>query len=374
MKSIPKINKDNRIIFNPNVTQRKEYHKTKKEIEKKYSISLPSRDFIIKQLISTLTHGDLKAHKVLDIDLIIIRSDIKNFYPSINKHLLYKKLKKANILSQHSFDILKPMFFSNSIKGVPLGLSFSSHLAEIYLEQFDQDINFEFMPSFYYRYVDDVIIIKYDTLNITKPQIIHETLSNIFSKNHLHLNANKTNIIHYSKSNEFDFSYLGYQFKVVNDKLLISISEAKLKKIINKIKNYFYLFKKSNRSDLQFWQLNYRIINCLYGITSTNENNKKIKFGLGYSYRFINDEEQILYLISIVKGLIHSCNLNQTKRAVLFNTIKIVDSPLNFLNKRMNYTKISENRLKQLNARLNLDEQNKNLSKIFFYLYRNIKN
>ncbi|HDM9218602.1 TPA: RNA-directed DNA polymerase, partial [Listeria innocua] len=164
MKSIPKINKDNRTLFNPDVNQRKEYYKIKKEIERKYSISLPSRDFIIKQLISTLTHGDLKTLNVLDIDLIIIRSDIKNFYPSINKHLLYKKLKKANILSQHSFDILKPMFFSSSIKGVPLGLSFSSHLAEIYLEQFDQDINFGFMPSFYYRYVDDIIIIKYDTL------------------------------------------------------------------------------------------------------------------------------------------------------------------------------------------------------------------
>ncbi|HCJ4525182.1 TPA: hypothetical protein NR462_002820, partial [Listeria innocua] len=152
---------------------------------------------------------------------------------------------------------------------------------------------------------------------------------------------------------------LGYQFKVINNKLLISISEAKLKKIINKIKHYFYLFKKSNRSDLQFWQLNYRIINSLYGVTSTNENNQKIKFGLGYSYKFINDEQQILDLISIVKGLIHSCNLNQKKRAVLFNIIKIVDSPLNLLNKRMNYTKISENRLKQLNVRLNLDEQNK---------------
>ncbi|HHQ1052891.1 TPA: hypothetical protein ACSKNL_001490, partial [Listeria innocua] len=115
-------------------------------------------------------------------------------------------------------------------------------------------------------------------------------------------------------------------------------------------------------------------INSLYGVTSTNENNQKIKFGLGYSYKFINDEQQILDLISIVKGLIHSCNLNQKKRAVLFNIIKIVDSPLNLLNKRMNYTKISENRLKQLNVRLNLDEQNKSLSKIFFYLYKNIKN
>ncbi|HCJ4338022.1 TPA: hypothetical protein NR327_002874, partial [Listeria innocua] len=77
MKSIPKINKDNRTLFNPDVNQRKEYYKIKKEIERKYSISLPSRDFIIKQLISTLTHGDLKTLNVLDIDLIIIRSDIK---------------------------------------------------------------------------------------------------------------------------------------------------------------------------------------------------------------------------------------------------------------------------------------------------------
>lgn len=377
MVRIPKLNKinnGNRIFFNPNAEQKKEYYQIKKELERKYSIHLSNRDFIVKQLISTLTHGDYKDYKIPPINLVVIRSDIKNFYPSINKHELYKKLKKANIISQASSTVLQPIFFSGSVSGIPLGLPFSSILSEIYLERFDEHINSFFNPTFYFRYVDDIIIINYDSLNGTDYDGINKKLSTIFEKNYLDINKEKTTIINFNDSSDLNFSYLGYHFKTVNKKLSISISKTKFKKIIDNIKHYFYLYKKSNQSNRQFWLLYYRLINIIYGVTSTNEDNKKIRFGLGYSYRLINDGTQMLELISITKGLIHSCNLNSKRRSALFFILYTKHNPLEILNKRIDYTKLTFNQLNKMKFRLELTTPSDNLSRIFFSLYKETKN
>lgn len=376
MVRIPKLNKinnGNRIFYNPNTEQKKEYYQIKKELERKYSIHLSNRDFIVKQLISTLTHGDYKDYKIPPINLVVIRSDIKNFYPSINKHELYKKLKKANIISQSSFTVLQPIFFSGSVSGIPLGLPFSSVLSEIYLERFDEHINSVFNPTFYFRYVDDIIIINYDSLNGTDYDGINKKLSTIFEKNHLDINKEKTTIINFNDSSDLNFSYLGYHFKTVNKKLSISISKIKFKKIIDNIKHYIYLYKKSNQSNRQFWLLYYRLINIIYGVTSTNEDNKKIRFGLGYSYRLINDGTQMLELISIIKGLIHSCNLNSKRKSALFFILYTEHNPLEILNKRIDYTKLTLNQLNKIKFRLELTTSSDNLSRIFFNLYKHTK-
>ncbi|UUV98659.1 RNA-directed DNA polymerase [Vagococcus luciliae] len=376
MVRIPNLNKINngkRVFFNPNDEQKKEYNKIKNELVKKYSINLSNRDFIIKQLIATLTHGDYINYKVPEINLVIIRSDIKNFYPSINKHELYKKLKKGNLLSQQTFNVLQPIFFSGSVTGIPLGLPFSSVLSEIYLERFDEQINSVFNPTFYFRYVDDIIIINYDSLRGINDLDINNNLSEIFTKNHLIINKEKTMITRFNSSDNLNFSYLGYQFKTINKKLLISISEIKLKKIIDNIKYSFYIYKKSNQSNREFWLLYYRLINIIYGVTSTNEKNRKIKFGIGYSYKFVNDEKQIQELLSMIRGLIHSCHLNSRKRSTLFYLIYTPNSSLEILNKRMDYTKLTSNQVSKIKNRLKLTTSSNNISRIFFNLYKNFK-
>lgn len=369
---ISKINTGNRIFYNPNSEQKKCFYKIKEELEQKYAITLSNRDFIIKQLISTLTHGDYINHNMPNIDLVITRSDIKNFYPSINKHMLYKKLKQSNIISQYSFTNLQSMFFSKSVKGVPLGLPFSSVLAEIYLEQFDSDINHFFNPTFYFRYVDDIIIINYDTMIGIKNEDISSKLTTIFRQNNLLINTKKTKISNFNKRENFNFDFLGYNFKTINHKLLISISDDKFLKIVNNIKYYFYLFKKSSKNERQFWLLYYRLINTIYGVTSTNKNNKKIRFGLGYSYNLVNDSNQIDLLISIIKGLIHSCSLNSKRRSTLFYILSTKDTPLEILNKRLDYTKLTNTQLSKIKYRLGIRTSSNNISRIFFRLYKDI--
>lgn len=378
MKDIPRLHKikdGNRIYYSPDKNELNIYVNIKNELEYKYGIVPANRDMIIKQLISTLTHGDYINYNMESIDMFIIRTDISNFYPSINKHYLYKKIRNPNLISDHTLNVLKPIFFSPTVSGIPLGLPFSSVLAEIYLEKFDSDINLKFNPTFYFRYVDDIVILNYHPIEQINLNTAKEKLNTIFYDNYLKMNLSKTSFHHYlpsSKNNydELSFDYLGYNFKTLNKKLIISISKNKLLKLLNKIKNYFYIFKRSNQSEKQFWILYYRLMNTLYGVKSKDENNKNMYFGLGYSYKFINDTEQLFFLISEVKGLIHSCRLNSKRTSALLYLISTNESVLDITSKRFDYTRLTTNQIKKIKSRLQIPSSSNDISKIFYYLYK----
>ncbi|WP_069285321.1 RNA-directed DNA polymerase [Aerococcus urinaeequi] len=383
--NLNKVRKEDRIFLNPDKEQKEKYTLIKKEIEKKYSIQLSNRNYIIKQLIATLTQGDHLNSLIPSINLMIIRTDIKNFFPSVNKHKLYKKLKSSNLLYRSTFNELQSIFFTKSIEGIPLGLPFSNVLAEVYLEQFDNDILYHFNPTFYFRYVDDIIIINYlDNFNFENKKIM-ELLSNIFKSNSLQINQSKTIISRYINQfkhppkSHFSFSYLGYYFESVENesdpnkkdgKLKISIAEKKFKKIVNNIKSYFYLYKKSKQTDRDFWMLYYRLVNSISGVTSTDKNSKIIKFGLGYTYGLINNENQMDTLIIIIKGLIHSLKLNSRKRSTLLNIFYYKDNSLEILSSRINYTKLTPVQLKKIKCRLRMTTESNNISRVFYTLYK----
>ena len=373
LKKIPNLNKINdgkRLYYNPNSNEKAVFNNIKKEFEGKFNIQLTSRDLIIKQLIATLTHGDYINYSIPDINLVIIRSDIKNFYPSINKHELYRIISRTNILSNSTIEILKPMFFSKSVLGVPLGLPFSSVLAEIYLERFDLDIYSNFTPTFYFRYVDDLIIIKYDMITKLDLETERKCLEGIFAKHSLTINRSKTNVTSYFGNSELSFNYLGYQFNSRGGKLIISISEEKILKIENKIKQHFYTFKKSNRSRKQFWILYYKVMNSIYGITSVDKGGKIMHFGLGYSYRFINDENQVIELIKLVKGLIFSCKLSSNQTSTLLHLVSYEGEAIKILQKRYDYTALSAKQMSKIKNRLCLGTKSCNISRIFYVIYK----
>lgn len=383
MKKISRLHKikdGKRVYYSPGSEEKNLYGKIKEEIERKYAVTPANRDLIIKQLISTLTHGDYNTYKVADIDLFIIRSDIKNFYPSINKHQLYKKLMKANMLSNTALTTLKSMVFSKSIQGIPMGLSFSSVLAEIYLEKFDEDIYRVFNPTFYFRYVDDLIIINYDTLKGIDKEESKEALENVFISNYLEMNEGKTSYSKYSPQSDLnsklEFNYLGYDFRVKKkgkySSLLISINEKKYKKIMDRIKKYFYLFKKGKQTEKQFWLLYYRLKNSLFGVTSYDREGKKMNFGLGYSYRFVNDEKQVEGLLLSVKGLIYSCKMTSKRRSALLSLLNFENEPLNFLKKRYDYTRLTTDQLKKFEVRLGINKEDTSISNIFYCIYKGI--
>lgn len=391
ISSYKKIRVGKRLFFSPDEREKNEYLNMKKEIDLKYGLSIPSRDEIIKQLIAFLTDGDLERYKREPVDLLIIKTDIKNFFPSINNHNLYKKLIKSNILHTDTLSKLKPIFFSKKIRGIPLGLPISNSLAEIYLEDFKDLIFKNVRPDFYARYVDDIIIIKYIPKR-SNPKILEEEYSHklidIFNTTNIEINHNKTTykiVDHTNFKNEITFIFLGYEFIIQKYSLKVSISKNKIIKIENTLKDHFYMYRKSNKSKKEFWKLYYKLVNTLYGVTTDDKNKVKRRFGLGYNYKFINEGIKVYKLIILCQEEIFKLNLKSYQKHTLLSILsyKIFDNKrvknervkneeeaLKFLKNRFDYTKISLNQKSLFSNRLYINEnQNINSAKIFYNIY-----
>jgi RNA-directed DNA polymerase len=119
-----------------------------------------------------------------------LKMDIKSFFTSIDKQILYdliaKKVKNEEILwltktiifhdcvhdvppkiqSQQSlFDKLprdKSLFTAKSGKGLPIGNLTSQFFANVYLNELDQFVKHKLKAKYYLRYVDDFVILAKD--------------------------------------------------------------------------------------------------------------------------------------------------------------------------------------------------------------------
>ena len=353
---------------------RSELNDVNTEIINKFSLVLPNRNAIIKSLIQFLSQGSIYCNQA-DLDataqnFYVIKADIANFFPSINKHRLYKKIIKSSMLKDTSLDFIKSFIFNNHISGVPLGMPFSSALSEIYLEDFDDAIRREFAPIFYVRYVDDILIIKsypkYMTIDDNSEKNLLYSLLNQIG---LSANKSKTEIYKYTKTiKTLNFDYLGYNFKISDKKLQIDISKKKYdKKVLNRLTRYFKYYKSSSHTDEDFWILYYRLKNLIYGVTSSGEKgtDHKLKFGLGFNYKFINSDHRLKDLLKAFHYFRtkYSNYFTSEQTARLFSLIT-VDSRVNgriilnqfsdtndillLLKKRITYTKYSTIKLEEI--------------------------
>lgn len=362
------------------------------ELRNKFNIELQSRNAVILSLIQFLSQGEIynkqTTTKFTKQDFVIIKTDIKNFFPSINKHLLYKKISKPSILNEYSVNVIKSFIFTKKISGIPLGLPFSSSLSEIYLEEFDQEIRQNFKPIFYFRYVDDILIINNyfgsNTPN-ANPLNSKKLLVDILSHYKLKINNSKTKIlIHDYNSENFkeiicneytdNFIFLGYKFSFNNSNLIIDISDSKFnQKLLNKVIRSFIKFYKTNNDNHDFWVLYYRLINLIYGVTS---NGKKglLKFGLGHSYKYINSTSNLKRLLRTylyyVNKLFRDNKINSAQRRKLHGiiSVKTEDGKYQILNnsskdknillllsKRINYNNFSISKLEDISKKINAE-------------------
>ena len=344
------------------------------EIINKFNLVLPNRNAIIRSLIQFLSQGSIYCNQS-DLDataqkFYVIKADIANFFPSINKHRLYKKIVKASLLKDNSLEIIKSFLFKKYISGVPLGMPFSSALSEVYLEDFDDAIRREFSPIFYVRYVDDILIIKsYPKNDNVDKQSELNLLFHLLKEIGLSANESKTEIYEYKSSQDMlSFEYLGYNFSITEKKVRIDISKKKYnKKILNKLTRYFKYYNSSRRTDEDFCILYYRLKNLIYGITSSGEKgiDNKLKFGIGFSYKFINSDiclKELLKTFHYFRKK-YSNQFTSEQNAQLFSLISVdasskgrvilnqssdTNDVLLLLKKRMTYTKCSIIKLEEI--------------------------
>lgn len=386
IKKIPdlqkiKVNKGSksRTFYVPETSSKQRYIAVKEELGEKYSLSLHNRDTSIKQVIDMLRQGSNEF--VPKIDLIVIRTDITNFFPSINKHSLYKKMTRNNYLSLQSIETLKEFLFNNKVKGLPQGIPFSSILSEFYLQDFDDDIITYFSPYLYQRYVDDILFIKIVSKYNTqfKPQEFKDLLDKIADSYDLSINKDKTEIVYFNKPNyNLDFNYLGYRFKTTQVnieyekqyRLDISISKSKFQKKWGKIYGIFQTYHNSDKAKVDYWKLYYKLINSIYGVTSINDKNEVLKFGLGFTYRYVNCEKQLEMLLQRIRYEIYKCDLTSNENFSLHQLLKFSKSPLEVLNRRFNYMNLTKKQLYIMHKQIDSKSKQKHVESFFYYLYK----
>jgi RNA-directed DNA polymerase len=92
-----------------------------------------------------------------------LKFDIKQFYPSIDhdvlKGLLRRKFKDPDLLS-----LLDEII--DSAPGLPIGNLLSQYLATFYLAYFDHWIKEQKLEKYYYRYMDDIVLLGSDKAHL----------------------------------------------------------------------------------------------------------------------------------------------------------------------------------------------------------------
>lgn len=254
-------------------------------LRKLYKVKQGNRHNIICQLRETLS-DKLPKH--------IIRTDISNFYESIPRDRLLKKLNDDPLLTLTSKKIIRRILheyqqISGQKSGLPRGVGISAYLSELYLRKFDEIILKCPQVLYYARYVDDIIIIFTADPNISicrKLAFVSKNLKGIG----LTINKEKTfaKIINGEEQKTLD--YLGYNFTFGNGPVEIKLTNAKIQKYKNKIELSFKDYHKtvkSNKSKSKSLLL--KRVRFLTGNTRLVNNKKNAVVGIYFSCCLMNN-------------------------------------------------------------------------------------
>lgn len=96
-------------------------------------------------------------------DILVITTDFKDFFPTINllklKSIIEKEITEdSKNLNELLFALIEKYNIEYNEEGLPLNLVSSSSLANTYLLNFDNWIEKQINPIYYGRYVDDILI------------------------------------------------------------------------------------------------------------------------------------------------------------------------------------------------------------------------
>lgn len=262
-----------------------------------------------------------------------IKTDIENFYPSINHKLLMKAINKKTKKCEFTNLLIKSITqatvsrnnnhiekYSND-KGVPQGLSVSNILASIYFIDFDKkhslQTNYE-----YYRYVDDILILcnKKDIASVFKS--LENDMNSLDLKIH-DIGKSKDKTEQGSLSDIFYF--LGYSYS--NN--LISVRKSSINNLHTSIINIFTQYKHSKEKNINFlyWKLNLKITGCKF---------EGKKYGWLYFFSQINDTTLLFKLDTFIATMFKKFNIEYEKKEVK----KFIRTHFEILKNRTNTTYI----------------------------------
>ena len=186
-------------------------------------------------ILMNMVSEKIKDERVLDM-LKVILDTTDNDY--VNKTILsvvnreiYKvnKLNISTIEKEKLIKELKSIPLYRKGYGLPIGNMSSQILAVFFLNKVDHFIKEKLGCKYYIRYMDDLVILGNDKEELKN---IFESVSKYIES--FDLNVNKKSGI-YSLSNSVNF--LGYNFKVFNNKLIIRYRSDTIKRVNKRLKN-----------------------------------------------------------------------------------------------------------------------------------------
>ena len=230
---------------------------TRHILENKLTKYLDSRNIATRKNMGTdygikLVKKYLSSLKKSSDKFYILKIDISKYFYSVDHKVLLEELR--NKLNDFEYGLLEKViattnskYVSEEIlkiinkynvqipiyyygKGLPIGNMTSQFLSIFYLYRLDHFIVHDLKLKHYVRYMDDFIIMDKDLEKLKKAKkIIVEKLENEYK---LKVNTKKTFIT----NNKNGFSFLGYVFKVDNNKIIVRIKRENFEKIKKKLK------------------------------------------------------------------------------------------------------------------------------------------
>ena len=194
-----------------------------------FAISPSDRNTATRQLLLSLED---------DIEKIVIRTDIRDFYESVPHDALCDLLRSSGKLSRTTYRFITTLLaeyshITGTRQGLPRGLAVSAALAEVYLTKLDFTIRQMSEVLLYLRYVDDIIVIFGGSSHHPDRAARARELRGAIRTLGLSLNSGKTRYYTFSRRGPRpakSLTFLGYTFQIADSGVTVDISEKKVRR------------------------------------------------------------------------------------------------------------------------------------------------
>lgn len=255
-------------------------------IRRLYKVKQSNRNNIVCQLREVLNNSFPK---------VIVRTDIEDFFESIPRDRLVKKIDQEPLLTTSSKKIIKQILreyenLSGNTDGIPRGVGISAYLSELYMRGLDEEVHSQNDVVFYARYVDDIVVVyspkpNSDTSNIQKRLI--ENIKNLG----LSKNPKKTKSFDLTADGDksFEFEYLGYRIYFASGNVSLCLSKKRVEKYKNRIELSFdKYFSSSATNEKRARKILIKRVRFLTGNTRLLNNKKNVLVGVYFSNSLLN--------------------------------------------------------------------------------------
>jgi hypothetical protein len=271
---------------------------------------MSDRNILTRQLATALENTKCK---------IVIRSDIKNFYESIEHSKVRTLLREHYQLSRTAYTYVDQLLTGyakevGSSKGIPRGMAISARIAEIYMSNMDQHVNMDGIIM-YLRYVDDIVIVANALPGLPSLSQHKTRLEEIAASHGLALNTDKTKAFETPSSTNFksNVDFLGYDYELTEHGVTLDISQKRFERYKKRVQISLdaHLKQNTNRSYLML----YERMRYLTGNTRLSNNRRQALIGIYYSNSSLPQiSNRILALDAFTKHLIQK-NIVDLQRA-----------------------------------------------------------